>query len=187
MNTGEICNPYFRILSLLLEYPDSEFPTKLSEISRYLTTEDARTYEGHELISLAIEEMRTYDLLTLQQIYVDTFDLKADHSLNLTSHLLEEQDRRRGTVLIELRRHYASAGLEMVAGELPDYLPLILEYAATRDRDTAAEFLGQTTEAVGLLAENLRCNGSLYVKVVEAVERAINSIKQGPELSAAES
>lgn len=187
MNAGRIQNPYFRMLSLLLEYPCAGFPDKLSEIERYLATEQARAYQGHDLAVSAVEQMRRYDLLALQQIYVDTFDLTATHSLNLTAHLLEEQDRRRGTVLIGLRRHYAAAGLEMVSGELPDYLPLILEYAATLDVDKAWAFLAETAQAVEILASNLRRADSLYAKVVGALERAVAACKGEPKIGAVES
>lgn len=187
MNAGRIRHPYLRLLSLLLEYPAGNFPAKLSEIERYLATAEARSHIGHELLVKAVGQMRTHDLLALQQLYVQTFDLTSAHALNLSAHLLDEQDRRRGSVLIGLRRHYAAAGLEMIAGELPDYLPLVLEFAATLDDQAAAAFMGEIKEATAILASNLRRADSLYAAVVEAVTLTIEAYKRAPETSAMES
>jgi len=110
-------------------------------------------------------------LTKLQASYVDMFDLKAANSLYLTYHLFDEQDRDRGPALIELSELYKSTGFEIGDGELPDYLPLILEYVATMDDEASArEFLQQTAQAVDIIATNLEKYDSPYASLLRIIE-----------------
>ncbi|HIF54503.1 MAG TPA: nitrate reductase molybdenum cofactor assembly chaperone, partial [Methylococcaceae bacterium] len=83
-----------------------------------------------------------------------------------------EQDRERGPALIELAELYKSTGFEIGDGELPDYLPLILEYVSTMDEEASAlAFLQQTSQAVDIIATNLEKNESPYAPLVRMVAR----------------
>ena len=98
--------------------------------------------------------------------------MTAENSLYLTYHLFDEQDRERGPALIELAELYKSTGIEIGDGELPDYLPLILEYVSTmNDEASAHAFLQQTSQAAGIIATNLEKNESPYAPLVRIVER----------------
>jgi len=111
-------------------------------------------------------------LLTLQANYVKTFDQSPENALYLTHHLFEEQDRERGPTLVELADYYKSQGFEIESNELPDYLPLILEYVSTLDDETQARlFLKQSAEACEIVAANLESVHSPYAPLVRIVER----------------
>ncbi|SHE23751.1 nitrate reductase molybdenum cofactor assembly chaperone [methanotrophic endosymbiont of Bathymodiolus puteoserpentis (Logatchev)] len=87
-------------------------------------------------------------------------------------YLFDEQDRDRGPALIELAELYKSTGFEIGDGELPDYLPLILEYVSTMDdKQSAHTFLQQTAQAVGIISANLEKHASPYAPLVRIVER----------------
>lgn len=161
----------FQILSRLLDYPDAELYGKLPEL--HAITADFEPVIAHERERLLrfIDWAQTLPLLRLQETYVKTFDLTPDHALYLTHHLFEEQDRQRGPVLAELSEFFATEGLQIERGELPDYLPLVLEYAATlADALSARAFLAQASQVAGLLAERLEKTASPYASLLRIVE-----------------
>ena len=83
--------------------------------------------------------------------YVQTFDMTPEHDLHLTHHLFGD-DRGRGPALIDLSEHYKGMGLELEKGEIPDYLPLILEFVSTLDEMQARVFLGDAAKVLKVLA-----------------------------------
>ena len=76
---------------------------------------------------------------------MQTFDLTPEHSLHLTHHLFGD-DKNRGPALIDLAELYKDYGVEVVANELPDYLPLILEFAAYQEDSDAQTFLSDAVK-----------------------------------------
>ena len=168
-------SPYYRVLGVLLDYPGNEFTEILGEVSAFL--QDRATHDGGDVAAVlaTVHWMQSLPLLDLEQLYVHTFDLTSKHSLNLTAHLLDEQDRRRGPALIRLREHYEMAGFHMIDGELPDYLPAVLEYAATLDEAAAATFLAEGDDALEILEHNLCGSKSPYAALVTAVRGSVRS------------
>jgi nitrate reductase delta subunit len=103
---------------------------------------------------------------------VQTFDLTPDNTLHLTHHLFEEQDRNRGPSLIHLSEFFKSSGYEPVENELPDYLPLLLEYVSTLEDSLSARFfLRELNPAVVAIAENLEKISSPYAPLLRLIER----------------
>ena len=174
-------SPYYRVLSALLEYPGPEFDQVLQESEAFLGSPEGLRQPGAKLVLGVVEWMRKCDPMELQQIYVRTFDLTSAHSLHLTSHLLEEQDRRRGPALIRLRQHYEVSGLQLVKGELPDYLPAVLEFAATLGEESAVCILEQAEEALTILERNLQESGSQYSPLFTATCLAIKAGASAPD------
>jgi nitrate reductase delta subunit len=101
---------------------------------------------------------------------VQTFDMVPEHSLHLTHHLFGD-DRGRGPALVDLSEHYKGMGLEMKEGEIPDYLPLILEYVATLDEVAARLFLADAGKVLTVLAANLENAKSRYAPLLRLVEQ----------------
>lgn len=157
----------YKIISVLLQYPSKDLIANWGEIkqlSSELKTEDKT------LILTFIQWASTLSLTKLQAEYVNNFDMTAENSLYLTYHLFDEQDRERGPALIQLAELYKSTGFEIGDGELPDYLPLILEYVSTMDeKSSALAFLQQTAQAVDIIATNLEKNASPYAPLVRMV------------------
>ncbi len=118
-----------------------------------------------------IDDIASGDLYDLQERYVLLFDRTRSLSLYLFEHVHGES-RDRGQAMIDLKTLYETNGLAISATELPDFLPLFLEYLSTRPLAEAAETLGQTAHILAALAERLVKRGSPY----EAVFRALVAI-----------
>ena len=161
-------NRTFKALSALLTYPTAELQQAAGEISEAFDAE--RQIPGrirkqlHELLS----ELATGDLYDLQERYVLLFDRTRSLSLHLFEHVHGES-RDRGQAMIDLKAQYEQAGLFMSAAELPDFVPLFLEYLSTLPAAEACDMLGQPAHIFAALAERLRKRQSSY----EAVFRAL--------------
>lgn len=168
MNGGKLMRIY-RVLARLLDYPDGELMESIPEIIALLKKDPEVDAQERDALLQLIFWMQLHDLTGLQGDYVQTFDMTPEHDLHLTHHLFGD-DRGRGPALIDLSEHYKSAGLEMESGEIPDFLPLILEYLSTLDEMQARFFLGDAAKVVKVLAENLEKAGSPYAKLLRIVE-----------------
>jgi nitrate reductase delta subunit len=159
-----------RLLSLLLEYPDDALMSVLWQI-RDLVGNDIEGWAAAErdILGRFLDHLESQPLTELQADYVKTFDLTPEHSLHLTHHLFGD-DKNRGPALIDLSEFYREHGLELSANELPDYLPLMLEFASTLPEDEALDFLGQLHRVLRVLAANLERADSPYAGVVRVVE-----------------
>lgn len=159
----------YKMLSVLLEYPDQELLDHLPEI---LTLADASLeLDDDERSGLLgfLNYLAAKPLTELQADYVKTFDLTAENSLHLTHHLFGD-DKNRGPALIDLGELYKDYGVEVVTNELPDYLPLVLEFAAYLDDSEANVFLADANKVLGVLVDNLAQSGSPYAPLLSIVE-----------------
>ncbi len=162
----------YKVLSVLLEYPKKELVAHWDDLNQVISELPNLANEDKELLSGFIHWASKLSLTKFQAEYVDNFDMTAENSLYLTYHLFDEQDRDRGPALIQLAELYKSTGFEIGDGELPDYLPLILEYVSTMDDEASARaFLQQTSQAADIIASNLEKNESPYAPLVRIVER----------------
>ncbi len=159
----------YKLMSVLLEYPDQELIDNLPEIPEKLA--QCVDIDDAELIALCefIDHLAGRTLTELQQDYVQTFDMTAEHSLHLTHHLFGD-DKNRGPALIDLGELYKDYGVEVMGNELPDYLPLILEFAAYLDDSEATVFLSDANKVLKVLADNLKKAGSPYAELLSIIE-----------------
>lgn len=149
----------YKLLSVLLDYPSVELLDNLDEIERRALSCPELDADGKERLKRFTSFLRSVDLIDLQGEYVQTFDLTPDHSLHLTHHLCGD-DRNRGPALVELSELYRQHGLSLPERELPDYLPLVLEFLHTLPVLEASGFLGQAGRVLARLAGNLEKAGS---------------------------
>ncbi len=162
----------YKILSILLEYPTKDLVAHWDDLNQLITELSGLAAEDRAVLNGFILWASNLSLTKFQAEYVNNFDMTAENSLYLTYHLFDEQDRDRGPALIELSELYKSTGFEIGNGELPDYLPLILEYVSTMDDDASAyAFLQQTSQAADIIATNLEKNESPYAPLVRMVAR----------------
>ena len=157
-----------KALSVLLTYPTTELQEAAGEIGLVLAQDRHLPAGVWRQLSALTTELATGDLYDLQERYVLLFDRTRSLSLHLFEHVHGES-RDRGQAMIDLKSQYEQAGLLMGAVELPDFLPLFLEYLATRPLKEACETLGQPAHIFAALAERLRKRQSAY----EAVFRAL--------------
>ena len=170
----------FKLIALLLDYPTDEslnaLNTLVNESHSALTlvagldTEDLFSPEEREELANFVEQILRADRDALQAEYVQTFDLTAEHSLHLTHHLFGEE-KSRGPALIDLGEFYAAHGLECDKRELPDYLPMMLEFASEITPEESKVFLGEIGKVLKVLADNLEAGASRYAPLVRIVER----------------
>lgn len=159
---------FYKLLSILLDYPRDELKTHLAEIRTALDETDAASSE-RELVERFLDWLEAADTITLQTEYVATFDLDARHSLFLTHHIFGD-DKNRGPALIDMEEYYRAYGLTTIEGQLPDYLPLMLEFAATLDAAEARLFLSHVRKVLAALAGNLEETASPWAPLVRIVE-----------------
>jgi nitrate reductase delta subunit len=153
----------YKLLSVLLRYPDRRLVDAREEIAAAV---DSLPQRG------ALRPFVTYLLAgsprELEQRYVETFDLRRRASLYLT-YYVHGDTRKRGMALLRLKRLYAAAGLELASGELPDYLPLMLEFAALAPADAGETLLREHRPALELLRSSLRDADSPYADLLDAL------------------
>lgn len=174
----------FKALSALLSYPTAELREALPEIAAVIAASPlVAPHQRSELFAL-IDELGDEDLLATEERYVDLFDRGRALSLHLFEHL-HGDGRDRGEAMVELKQLYAAAGFELAARELPDYLPVVLEYLSRRDiaeaRDMLADCAGILT-AIGrsLVARRSRYAAAIQALLVMAGEQPIDSAKIPP-------
>ena len=144
----------YKILSKLLDYPEREIIDNLDELIEIINNSfEINQIEKESLVTF-INWMSKHSVIEIQQEYVKTFDMTPDHSLHLTHHIFGD-DKARGPALIDLNEHFKSEGFEMKQGEIPDYLPLILEYISTLNEIEAGTFLADANKIVKILTKNL--------------------------------
>jgi nitrate reductase delta subunit len=161
-------NRTLKALSTLLTYPTADLKAATGEIGEVLERESLIPARIRDQIHALLKELADGDLYDLQERYVLLFDRTRSLSLHLFEHVHGES-RDRGQAMIDLKAQYEQAGLAMNAAELPDFLPLFLEYLATRPYREACQTLGQPAHILAALAERLRKRRSPY----EAVFRAL--------------
>ncbi|HMK79282.1 MAG TPA: nitrate reductase molybdenum cofactor assembly chaperone [Xanthobacteraceae bacterium] len=157
-----------KALSALLTYPSAELQHAAGEIGAALDGETLIPARIRAALRRLADELAAGDLYDLQERYVLLFDRTRSLSLHLFEHVHGES-RDRGQAMIDLQAQYQQAGLTISAAELPDFLPLFLEYLATRPPKEACGTLAQPAHIFAALAERLRKRGSHY----EAVFRAL--------------
>jgi nitrate reductase molybdenum cofactor assembly chaperone NarJ/NarW len=150
-----------------LDYPREELVESLPVLAQALA-EQRDSPAAQELTTL-VEHLASRPLADLQRAYVDTFDLSRKHALYL-SYWTDGDTRRRGEVLGRFKAAYRRSGfLVDTHGELPDYLPMVLEFAACADPVAGAELLQDYRASLELLRIALQEKQSPYAAAAVAV------------------
>ncbi len=157
-----------RVLSRLLIYPDSELLEHLDELKHVLHDEGLLKSKTLKKLDQFIDGMTQADLLQVQMEYVDLFDRGRAHCLHLFEHVHGES-RLRGQAMVDLAERYSQKGLIMAKGELPDYLPLFLEYISICEPEDALVQLKQAAPIIAIIGEKLRRKKSNYSYIFTAI------------------
>lgn len=157
-----------RILSALLGYPDAALRSHLPEMAVLLEQERALGGKrSGELLAL-IASLEHTDPLDSEAAYVELFDRGRATSLHLFEHV-HGDSRDRGPAMIDLGQTYETAGLVLAEGELPDYLPAVLEFISTQPTAEAKAFLGEIAHLLKGIFGALRQRESAYASVLGAL------------------
>ncbi len=157
-----------RALAALLSYPREEVRQALPEIAEAIRTSHLVARRQREDLLTLIEELSAGDLLAAEERYVELFDRGRAASLHLFEHLHGE-GRDRGQALVDLKRVYQQAGYELSSRELPDYLPIVLEYLSCRDLPETRELLGDCAHILRRIAQSLIARRSRYAAVLQVL------------------
>jgi nitrate reductase delta subunit len=161
----------FKALSALLSYPTAELQEAAGEIRAVVHGEAIVSPAVIEALDRLIGEIADGDLFDLEERYVLLFDRTRSLSLHLFEHVHGES-RDRGQAMIDLQSLYEKNGLAIGATELPDFLPLFLEFLSTRPIGEARDLLGQTAHIVAALGERLAKRDSPYAAIFAALTAA---------------
>jgi nitrate reductase delta subunit len=167
-----------RAASLLLRYPDREVLSALPTLAAAL---DDLPRSVAEPLRVVAEHRRAGDPALLASGYVELFDFRRRCCLHLTYYTAGDT-RRRGEALVLFAAAYKAAGLEVIDGELPDYLPAVLDLAAFHD--DGWRLLRENRVGLDLLAKALDTEKSPYRHAIEAV-RAMLPPPQAGDIAAA--
>jgi nitrate reductase delta subunit len=164
---------HYKLLSLLLQYPHDWLLAARAEIAIAVSRLPASAQKA------AIERFCTYwmatEPLTLAQHYVETFDLQKRSSLYLSFYLYGDK-RQRGRALLRLKHLYAAAGFVLEQGELPDYLPVMLEFAAFAPSNYGQFILGEHRPALEALRVALHDLDSPYAHLLDAICQSLPAL-----------
>ena len=152
--------------SILLQYPDQSVRGRVPLVTSAVTALSAG--RSRTALSTFLTHLARTPSRELAEHYVATFDRRRRCCLYLT-WWTDGETRRRGQSLAMLKERYRRGGLELGSSELPDYLPVVLEYAATGDLADGLALLHEHRAGIELLRLALRDAHSPYAEVVEAV------------------
>ncbi|MFN4362297.1 MAG: nitrate reductase molybdenum cofactor assembly chaperone [Hylemonella sp.] len=157
-----------RVLARLLSYPDAELRGHLGDLRAALHSEQALGARRLEELDALLMSMRVRDPIELEADYVQLFDRGRSTSLHLFEHV-HGDSRDRGPAMIDLAQTYEKAGLYLAEGELPDYLPVVLEFVSTQPAREARAFLGEMTHILNAIFSALVKRESAYASVLGAL------------------
>lgn len=155
----------WRISALLLDYPGAQTLALLDQLDS--AARELPASVGASLLDF-LGEFAAQDELQLAERYVETFDMRRRASLHLTYYAYGDT-RKRGMALLRFKHAYRQAGMQVGDEELPDYLPLVLEFAATVDYLQGERLLCEHVPVLELLRLSLVDSGSRYAVLLAAV------------------
>ena len=158
----------FRVLSALLCYPAPELKAQAAEAERILRSEGLLSDEHLQGVRGFLRYLRDTAQLEVESAYVNAFDRGRSTSLHLFEHI-HGDSRDRGQAMAKLLTRYRAHGLALDHRELPDYLPLFLEFLSTRPAAQARSHLAEVGDIVELIGQRLRRRAAPYAAILEAI------------------
>ncbi|MBI0163506.1 nitrate reductase molybdenum cofactor assembly chaperone [Bartonella sp. M0283] len=162
-------NSDLKIISLLLSYPEEELQQSGNLIRA--TLDQLSDLDASEIVGLKslVSAISDRDIYEVQEDYVLLFDRTRSLSLHLFEHVYGE-NRDRGQAMVDLKDMYDQAGFEIDVHEMPDYLPMFLEFLSTRSDEEARHLLGETLHIISAIRLRLQKRGSVYAAAFVALE-----------------
>ena len=162
-----------KVLGFLLTYPSAQTIEVLDECREILAAEKWLPSDTLSGLGTLMDYMQATDLLDLQEEYVALFDRTPSLCLHLFEHV-HGDSRDRGQAMVDLSNVYEEAGLIINTKEIPDFLPLFLEYLSIIDQEEARGNLDGIINITAALAKRLKNRKSKYEFVFNALEVASN-------------
>lgn len=172
-----------RVVAALLSYPDAGIRGYLPEMREILRSEAALSAARQAELDALIGSLAGADPLETEADYVELFDRGRGTSLHLFEHV-HGDSRERGPAMIDLAQTYEKAGLYLAAGELPDYLPAVLEFVSTQPPPEARAFLGEMAHIFNAIFNALQQRASPYASALGALLELAGEKAQAVKLAA---
>jgi len=170
-------NLYLQLISIMLTYPDEEMMRSLDDVQSLIP--EIQDQGGRAVLREFVRYLRGTPIVRLQEEYTRRFDLNPATSMDLTLHRgIHEAER--GRALSSLAGIYRDEGLEKITGELPDHLPLLLEFLAVGSEGACEAIRRDFREPTKTLAANLEEEGSPYAALVGLAAKLMTETR-GPE------
>lgn len=159
-------NKCLKILSILLTYPEENWINEIDNLLISLKESNSSLIDKKTLLEIEnfCIDVKKNDILVNQERYVRIFDRGRKFSLHLFEHIHGES-RDRGQAMIDLLDHYGKYDLEIQAKELPDYLPLFLEFLSTIPFKEALNLLNECIHIINKITIELAKSGSVYTSI----------------------
>ncbi|WP_128101655.1 nitrate reductase molybdenum cofactor assembly chaperone [Paenibacillus sp. DCT19] len=171
-----------KLISYLLQYPDTEWREGLQGVQEAVLSISEE--EVKQIVLTFIRDAQAVDAIGWQDAYVRAFDFDKKSNLYLT-YALHGDERDRGPALIDLKRRYEAAGFYMEASELPDYLPMVLEFIAEAPEKDAIGVLSTCHKALVTMTESIAGQNSPYGSLLTLMLQVMpeSSVSDVPEPS----
>ncbi|MBI5589512.1 MAG: nitrate reductase molybdenum cofactor assembly chaperone [Deltaproteobacteria bacterium] len=177
----------YKILSVLLGYPGEDYLSQIKEIE--VIAADMPPDEFKNSINEFIAYIRTRSMIRLREIYTDAFDVSPATTMNLTYHIWGDNEKRAG-MLTRLQQVYQDAGYERISGELPDYLPMLLEFLSACPEDTDVKLIWECFQHFDTYIDRLKqmspAHAALLQPLADTAVKYIQSKEFSPRQHAAE-
>ncbi len=159
----------FKLLGLLLSYPSEDMQHYMGEIKEAIKQEALVPAKLRKPLFAFMDDLERRSILRIQEDYVALFDRSRANSLYLFEHVHGES-RDRGQAMVDLMGIYKTHGFTLAKRELPDYLPLFLEYLSVRPFAEAQEMLAETAHILAAVGAKLKAKKSPYQHVFRILE-----------------
>lgn len=158
----------FKALGALLDYPTPDLQAAADEVEHALAEEGAVPPTELEALRAFIDRLRRTDIMDLQEHWIGLFDRSKRLALHLYEHSYGES-RDRGQAMVNLALTYRMNGFELAAAEMPDYLPLFLEFLSVIPEVHARRYLGEAIDIIEALRIRLEERDSTYAALLSAL------------------
>jgi len=169
----------FKLLGLLLTYPEGTVYSESNELLQTLRSEALLPEKFIKKVETFLTTQKAQNLMTVQEDYVETFDRGRAHCLHLFEHIHGES-RDRGQAMIDLSETYAAKDLYIDNNELPDYLPLFMEYLSRCEFQDATKLLGKAIDVISTIGAKLKKHKSPYADIFTSIE-VLSAVKADAE------
>ncbi|MCB2170941.1 MAG: nitrate reductase molybdenum cofactor assembly chaperone [Deltaproteobacteria bacterium] len=155
-----------QVLSVLLLYPDDDLLNRLGEIASI--ADQSHSVEIKSAIQAYIHHLKAHTPIHVQERYTAVFDMNPATTMNMTYHAYGDNENR-AAALAHLQHNYEQAGWERITGELPDYLPMMLEFLSICPHPEHTAPVWQCLRGMQPLIERLKKNEPIYAALLQPV------------------
>ena len=166
---------HYLMLAKLLNYPTTPLYESLDEIQMRVRDQQNLGHQQKEAILSFVHYAQSLPLLDWEALYINTFEMQPDTSLHLT-HYLNNEAHEQSLTMTNLTQHCQTSCWEIANRELPDFLPLILEFLSLQPKSARQQFLDQASRSIRIVFEKLNKRSNIYARLLQVLIAESNRI-----------